>query len=89
VAGKHYDPNSIAAPVTSDTTIRIVMTLFLMASWCGKLLDVKGALLQGEFETGETLFMIIPEGLAKYYPVGCVLVLLKTIYGLKQSAVAF
>jgi hypothetical protein len=40
VAGKHYDPDSIAPPVTSDTTIRIVMTLLLMASWCGGFLDL-------------------------------------------------
>jgi hypothetical protein len=50
---------------------------------------VYGAFLHGEFKTGETLFMKIPEGFAKYYPVGCVLMLLKTIYGLKQSALAF
>jgi hypothetical protein len=31
VPGKHYDPNSIAAPVTSDVTIRIVLTLLLMS----------------------------------------------------------
>jgi hypothetical protein len=30
VPGKHYDPHSIAAPVTSDVTIRIVLTLFFV-----------------------------------------------------------
>jgi hypothetical protein len=48
----------------------------------GELLDVKGAFLHGEFETCETLFMEFLEGFAKYYPVGYVLMLLKTmIYG--------
>jgi hypothetical protein len=89
VAGRHYDENSIAAPVTSDTTIRIVLTLLLMAGWYGELLDVKGAFLHGEFEEGEQLFMEIPEGFQMYYPMGMVLLLLKTIYGLKQAAVAF
>jgi hypothetical protein len=89
VAGKHYDATSIAAPVTSDTTIRIVLTLLLMANWCGELLDVKGAFLHGEFEEGKRLYMDVPEGFKKYYPVGVVLLLLKTLYGLKQAAVAF
>jgi hypothetical protein len=34
----------IAAQVTSDTTIHIVLTLLLMASWYGELLDFKGAM---------------------------------------------
>jgi hypothetical protein len=33
--------------------------------------------------------MEVPEGFRRYYPVGWVLLLLKTIYGLKQAAVAF
>jgi hypothetical protein len=89
IPGKHYDPNTIAAPVTSDTTIRIVLTLLLMAGWYGELLDVKGAFLHGEFEEGEVLYMDVPEGFKQYYPVGMVLLLLKTLYGLKQAAVAF
>jgi hypothetical protein len=89
IAGKHDDATSIAAPVTSDTTIRIVLTLLLMASWYRELIDVKGAFLHGNFEEGETLYMAVPEGFEKYYPVGFVLLLLKTIYGLKQAAVAF
>ncbi len=60
-----------------------------MAGWYGELLDVKGAFLHGEFEEGEQLFMEIPEGFQMYYPMGMVLLLLKTIYGLKQAAVAF
>jgi hypothetical protein len=89
VAGKHYDASSIAALGTSDTTIRIVLTLLLMANWYGELLDVKGAFLHGIFEEGERLYMDVPEGFKKYYPVGVVLLLLKTLYGLKQAVVAF
>jgi hypothetical protein len=85
----HYDENSIAAPVTSDTTIRIVLTLLLMATWYGKLLDVKGAFLHGQFEEGKQLYMEVPEGFQQYYPMGMVLLLLKTLYGLKQAVVAF
>jgi hypothetical protein len=89
VPGKHYDPNSIAAPVTSDVTIHIVLTLLLLARWYAELIDVKGAFLHGEFEEGETLYMEIPEGFEQYYPAGFIWLLLRTIYGLKQAAVAF
>jgi hypothetical protein len=89
VAGKHYGKTSIAAPVTSDTTIRIVLMLLLMASWYGELLDIKGVFLHGEFEEGKSLYMEVLEGFGKYYPTGYVLFLLKTIYGLKQVAVTF
>ena len=33
--------------------------------------------------------MEVPEGFEKFYPVGCLLLLLQTIYGLKQAAFAF
>jgi hypothetical protein len=89
VAGKHYEENLIAAQITSDTTIRIVLNILLMANWYGELLDVKGAFLHGEFEEGEALYMEVPEGFKRYYPMEFVLLLLKTIYGLKQAAVAF
>jgi hypothetical protein len=89
VAGKHYNATAITASVTSDTTIHIVLTLLLMANWYGELLDVKGVFLHDEFEEGEKLYMQVPEEFEKYYPVGVVLLLLKTIYGLKQAAIAF
>jgi hypothetical protein len=89
VAGKHYDANSIADPVTSKMTIHIILTLLLMAGWYGELLDVKGVFLHGEFNEGKVLFMDVPEGFKKYYPVGVRLLLLKMMYGLKQAAVAF
>ena len=33
--------------------------------------------------------MEVPEGFENSYPVGCLLLLLQTIYGLKQAAFAF
>jgi hypothetical protein len=67
-----------------------VLTLLLLAKWYTELLiDVKGALLQGEFEEGEILYMEIPEGFEQYYPAHYIWMLLRTIYGLKQAAVAF
>jgi hypothetical protein len=61
----------------------------LLAKWYLELIDVKGAFLHGEFEEGETLYMEIPEGFEQYYPAGFIWLLLRTIYGLKQAAVAF
>jgi hypothetical protein len=89
VPGKHYDLNSIAATVTSDMTIRIVLTLLLLAKWYAKLIDIKGAFLHGEFEEEETLYTEILEGFEQCYHAGFIWMLLRTIYGLKQAAVAF
>jgi hypothetical protein len=83
IPGVHDGPKSVAAPVTNDITIHIVMVLMLMAAWFGELLDVKGALVQGDFGQQEKpLHMHIPQGIEK-------LLLLKTIYGLCQSLYAF
>ena len=90
VEGEHYNRYDIAAPVTSDVTIRIVMTLMLMAGWTGEVLDIQGAFLHGLFEDNEELYMEIPEGFEKYYdPMEYLLLLLRTIYGLKNAAMAF
>ena len=46
--GIHYDPSSTTAPVTNDVTIRMMLTLALMAGWIGYIIDVKGAFLHGQ-----------------------------------------
>jgi hypothetical protein len=52
--------------------------------------DVKGAFLNGDFNNGESIYMEVPQGFEKYYdPLYYVLLLLQTIYGLKQSAFSF
>ena len=89
VDGEHYDKSTMAAPVTNDATIRIVLILMLMAAWYGKLLDVMGAFLHGQFWDGEEIYMEVPEGFQKFYPQNVLLLLLRTIYGLKQAAYAF
>jgi hypothetical protein len=90
ISGVHYDPKSVVAPVTNDITIRIVMILMIMATWVGELLDVKGEFLHGQFgERMKPLHMFIPQGMEQYYPLNWILKLLKTIYGLCQSAYAF
>lgn len=90
VPGVHYDPKTIAAPVINDITIRVIIVLMLMAVFFGELLDVKGAFLIGDFSPNEKpIYMKVPQGFKDFYPPGWVLLLLKTIYGLKQAAYAF
>ena len=86
--GVHYDGDSISAPVTNEVTIRILLVLMVMAGMVmvGRVVDVQGAFLHGEFEDGETIYMEVPQGFERHYPTGAVLKLCKTIYGLKQSA---
>jgi hypothetical protein len=90
VDGEHYQSHSISSPVSNEVTIRIVFTLMLMAGWVGELLDVKGAFLHGDFEDEEDVYMKVPQGFESYYdPRIYVLLLLQTLYGLKQAARAF
>ena len=89
VDGDHYKADELAAPVVNDMTIRIVFILMIMAKYVGELMDVRGAFLLGEFGKEEKLYMEVPQGFEKFYPIGVVLLLLKTIYGLKQAAYAF
>jgi hypothetical protein len=65
------------------------MVLIIMAGFYGTILDVRGAFLNGIFEDGIVLYMHVPQGFEKYYPPNHLLKLLRTIYGLKQAAIAF
>ena len=89
VDGIHYDADSTAALVVNEITIRMVFVLMVMAGWYAEVVDVRGAFLHGKFEEGTRLYMEVPEGFESFYPVGCLLLLLQTIYGLKQVAFAF
>jgi Reverse transcriptase (RNA-dependent DNA polymerase) len=85
--GEHFDKGTKASPVVGLTTIMIILILMVMAGWYGSLTDVHGAFLKGNFGPGEQLHMHVPQGL--YYGSNVVLLLLKTIYGLVQSAYAW
>jgi hypothetical protein len=75
--------------VTNDVTIRIILTLMAMMGGDGHVCDVHGAFLHGLFQDNEEIYMHVPEGLEDHYDKDEVLLLKKTIYGLKQSARAF
>jgi hypothetical protein len=89
INGVHYDETEKAAPVACEITIRIIMVLMVMASWWAELLDVQGAFLTGEMDPKMQCYLHVPEGFEKFYPSNTVLRLLKTLYGLKQSAYEF
>jgi hypothetical protein len=89
VDGVHYDENSKSAPVVNGATVNIVFILMLMAGWFGLLLDVNGAFLNGRFQKQHRVYMGVPQGFEKYFPGDVVLLLLRTLYGTKQAAMAF
>jgi hypothetical protein len=89
VPGIHYDPKSLAAPVVSLMTIRIVFVLMIMANWIAYVLDGRGAFLKGDFGDGETLYLHVIRVIEKWYSGNVILLLKKTLYGLKQAAYRF
>jgi hypothetical protein len=60
-----------------------------MARRSAMLLDVKGAFLCGTFQNGEQIYKELPKVFEPFYPKNAALLLLKTIYGLKQATLAF
>jgi Reverse transcriptase (RNA-dependent DNA polymerase) len=89
IEGIHYDRSSTAAPVTNDTTIRIMLSLAAMSDWSLYIVNVQGAFLNGRFGSEEKLYLQIPKGFEDKYNNDQVLFLKRTIYGLKQAAQAF
>jgi hypothetical protein len=89
VDSEHCDLDTKSSPVTCIVTIRIVMTLIVMAAWAAHLMDVHGAFLKGKFRDGEVIYMKVPQGFEKFYLQNVALLLLRTIYGLVQAALAF
>ncbi len=88
--GVHFDSQSIASPVTTDVTVRIILTLMLMANWVARLLDIRGAFLHGEFDNNKQIYSEVPQGFERFVdPLIYVLLLGKTCYGLKQAARMF
>ena len=86
----HYNEDARkAAPVVNEIVIRMVLVLIVMASWWAELLDVQGAFLTREMDLENVCYLQVPEGFSKFYAGNSVLKLLKTLYGLKQSAFVF
>ena len=89
VDGIYYDSASIHAPVTNAMSVRMVLALMLMADWTAEVVGVKGEFLHGQFTDCKRMYMEVPRGWREHYNENLVLLLLQTIYGLKQVAMAF
>jgi hypothetical protein len=89
VEGEHYKADDIASPVANEMTVRIVLTLAVMAGWYCALLDVVGAFLNGRFDNDEEIYIKVPQGFEKWYPGAVFLLLLRTMYGTKQAAMQY
>ena len=86
VEGIHCNESKTTLPVTNNIIIHIVMVLILMAGCIVNILDVKGAFLHGEFDEGKKkIYMEVPEAFEGIFRSGVLLMLIKTIYGLKCS----
>jgi hypothetical protein len=75
------------APVTRFETVRLLLALTALEDWELEALDVKTAYLFGELD--EELYMVQPEGFVQQGQEKKVCRLKKSIYGLKQSALAW
>ena len=80
ITGKHFNSTSTAAPVTSNTIIRIVLVLLLLADWMARIYDMKGVSLEEKFEDGKVIFIKVPQGMEHHYWDLAVLKLLKPLY---------
>ena len=72
------------APVAKLASSRVVIMLANRMGWELHQVDVKGAYLNGELQPDEVLYMHHPPGYREDKS-GCVLRLLKSLYGLKQA----
>jgi hypothetical protein len=75
----------VFAPVVNDVTFRIWLVLVMLWNLDTIVFDIEVAFLNGELE--HEIFMECPDGLE--HTSDEVLLLLKTIYGLRQSAMQF
>ena len=88
-AGVSYNPHDIMSPVVHEITVRIMLVLMIMALWHAEIIDVKGAFLKASFDPKHKVYMEIPKGFEKFYPKNVLLLLKKTLYGVKNAAKAF
>ena len=81
------DFEEIYSPVVNDVTVRILLIIMLLMNLEVCLVDVETAFLNGVLGRGEEIYMDCPAGM-QHKEDECLL-LLKTIYGLVQSAQAY
>jgi len=88
-AGNHYDPYNFSSPAANEVTYRCVLVFMIIFDLVGNVIDISGAFLLGEFDATEKIYISVPIDFEKYYDTNDVLLLNRTLYGLKQSAKPF
>jgi hypothetical protein len=86
---EHYDEDDEATPVVSDVTIHVTFVLMIMAAHAGHIMDIKGAFLFGKFNPKHCMHLGILQGFERFLLANGVLLLLQTLPGTKQAALAF
>ena len=76
-------------PVVHKITVCIMLVMMVMALWHAEIIDVKGAFLKASFDPKHKVYMEIPKAFKKFYPKNILLLLKKTLYGVKNAAKAF
>ena len=89
IPGLDFSPAWKSALVKSAVTVRIVVVLFLMMGGYAHIVDVCSAFLLGLFSNGERLYATVLEGWEHKFPPNALLLLMRTVYGLKQAANCF
>lgn len=86
----NYYPDSIAPPVANLITVRILLILLCRYPiWVVELIDIERQFLQRMFESGEELYIKLPDGYENWYPWDVVLWLDVLIYSTKQAIYCF
>ncbi len=62
--------------MADEMTVCIVLTIMLAAEWMALVVDIKGALLHGEFKDSGEIYMKVTQGWKKHYSPNSVLKLL-------------
>ena len=87
--GVSYDPHDTMSPAVHEITVCIMLVIMIMALWHAEIIDVKEAFLKPSFDPKHKVYMEIPKGFKKFYPKNLLLLLKKTLYGVKNAAKAF
>ncbi|CAL8174598.1 unnamed protein product [Prunus armeniaca] len=75
------------APVAKLNTLRVLLSLATNHDWPLSQFDVKNAFLHGDLK--EEIYMDLPTGISVTFQEGVVCKLRKSLYGLKQSPIAW
>ena len=77
-------------PATNKVTVRCIFVAMIALNVTECLIDVKDAFLHGNFEPEEKMIYVeVPDGLKERCAIRMVMLRLKTIFSLKQSAMLF